>query len=173
MTTYNGEKYLREQIDSILNQTYKDIELVICDDGSTDSTREILKEYEAKDKRVRIFFNETNLGFKKNFEKAASLCRGDYIAFSDQDDIWLPFKLERSISLIGENDIYCSNAILVDENNTTTYGSMIDLLDLHYIPKNTNIVLRHLFHQNICQGATMLCKEDFVHNSLPIPEVMH
>jgi glycosyltransferase involved in cell wall biosynthesis len=70
MTTYNGEKFLKEQLDSILSQTYNDFELIICDDCSTDSTPVFLREYEKSDKRIKCFFNECNLGFLKNFEKA-------------------------------------------------------------------------------------------------------
>lgn len=76
MTTYNGEKYLCEQLDSILSQTYKDFELIICDDCSKDKTSEILNKYEQKDSRIKVFINKQTLGFKKNFEKAISLCRG-------------------------------------------------------------------------------------------------
>ena len=65
MTTYNGEKYLKEQINSILNQVYKDFELIICDDCSNDSTWEILTEYEQLDKRIKIYRNDQNLGFLK------------------------------------------------------------------------------------------------------------
>lgn len=67
MATYNGEKYLREQLNSILNQTYSDFELIICDDCSKDSTVKILEEYAKKDNRVKYFLNEENLGFKKKF----------------------------------------------------------------------------------------------------------
>lgn len=74
MTTYNGEKYLKEQIDSILNQTVSDFELIVCDDGSTDSTIDILNEYSKKDSRVHIFQNKNNLGVIKNFEKAIRIC---------------------------------------------------------------------------------------------------
>ena len=88
MATYNGEKFLRYMLDSILSQTYQDIELIICDDNSSDSTCLILKEYEKNNSRIKLYFNESNLGFIKNFEKAISLCSGDYIALSDQDDIW-------------------------------------------------------------------------------------
>ena len=69
MTSYNGEKYLKEQIDSILNQTVSDFELIVCDDVSSDSTMDILNGYAAKDSRVHVFRNEENLGFLKNFEK--------------------------------------------------------------------------------------------------------
>ena len=97
MTTYNGEKYLKEQIDSILNQTVSDFELIVCDDVSSDSTMDILNGYAAKDSRVHVFRNEENLGFLKNFEKAIRICldRGaEYVALADQDDIWTENHLE-------------------------------------------------------------------------------
>lgn len=94
MATYNGAKFLREQLDSIAAQTLSPFELVICDDGSTDSTLEIARQF-AKEVNfaVRIYQNKRNLGYADNFLKAASLCEGDWIAFSDQDDVWLPHKL--------------------------------------------------------------------------------
>ena len=76
LASYNGSKYIREQIDSILAQTYQDFELIVCDDCSTDDTWQVLQEYAEKDNRIKIFENETNIGFKKNFEKAISLCKG-------------------------------------------------------------------------------------------------
>ena len=97
MTTYNGEKYLKEQIDSILNQTVSDFELIVCDDVSSDSTMDILNDYAEKDDRVHVFRNEENLGFLKNFEKAIRICldRGaEYVALADQDDIWAENHLE-------------------------------------------------------------------------------
>ena len=102
MATYNGEKYLREQIDSILNQTIQDFELIVCDDCSTDTTWNILLEYQSQDKRIKCYRNEENLGFKKNFEKAIKLCTGEYIALSDQDDIWLEEKVETMIGIMND-----------------------------------------------------------------------
>ena len=95
MATYNGEKFIREQLDSILAQTITDWELIVCDDVSTDSTIAILEEYANKDGRIQIHKNKVNLGFKRNFEKAISLCSGDYIALCDQDDIWKHDKVEK------------------------------------------------------------------------------
>ena len=86
MATYNGEKNIKEQIESILNQTLKEFELIICDDASTDNTVPILTSFAEKDKRIKILKNEQNLGFKKNFEKILFHCTGEYIAFCDQDD---------------------------------------------------------------------------------------
>ena len=88
MCTYNGAKFIKEQVDSILQQTEADFELVVCDDCSNDGTWEILQEYASGHDDIRIFRNEQNLGFLKNYEKALGLASGEYIALSDKDDIW-------------------------------------------------------------------------------------
>lgn len=94
MATYNGAKYLQEQLDSFVAQTRQPDELVVCDDGSTDSTLEILELFQKQAPfAVHIYRNEKNLGFVKNFEKALSLCTGDIIFLSDQDDVWFENKL--------------------------------------------------------------------------------
>jgi glycosyltransferase involved in cell wall biosynthesis len=87
MPTYNGERFLREQLDSIYNQTIVPDEVIVVDDCSTDGTISILEEYKKK-YGLKYWVNEKNLGYNKNFEKAISLCTGDYIALSDQDDVW-------------------------------------------------------------------------------------
>lgn len=92
LSAYNGEKYIQSQIDSILNQTYDNFILYIRDDGSTDGTRKILKQYSEKDSRVKVQYGE-NIGYVKSFFKMLSEVNSEYIAFSDQDDIWLPEKL--------------------------------------------------------------------------------
>jgi len=94
MCTYNGERFLRPQIGSVLAQTYQNIELLVVDDASTDSTVVILEEYSRKDSRVKYVVNEKNLGYNKNFEKAFDLAQGNYIAPCDQDDIWEANKIE-------------------------------------------------------------------------------
>ena len=95
MCTYNGEKYIRQQLESLIGQTLPPDEIVICDDCSKDRTvhvvRDTLKDW---DGHWQLVCNEKNLGFKKNFEKAISLCRGDIIYLSDQDDVWDPRKIE-------------------------------------------------------------------------------
>lgn len=94
MCTYNGAAYLKEQLDSIIHQTYSNLEIVIVDDGSADNTVQIINGYRQKDNRIRFYQNETNLGYNKNFEKACQLTTGNYIAISDQDDIWVLHKVE-------------------------------------------------------------------------------
>lgn len=95
LCTYNGEKFLRQQLESILVQTRPPEQILILDDCSKDRTVSIIMDFAKRDKRIRLIQNETNLGYTKNFEKGLSLCDTDFIALSDQDDIWLPEKLER------------------------------------------------------------------------------
>lgn len=120
MCTYNGEKYLQEQLDSFLRQTRLPDELVVCDDCSQDGTIQILQAFAAQAPfPIRLFINPENLGFSKNFEKAISLCQGDIIAISDQDDQWLPEKLLKFENVFLNHPeigfVFC-DAMLVDEN---------------------------------------------------------
>ena len=94
MCTFNGDKYLEQQIDSILCQTYPIHELIIQDDCSTDRTVTIIEAYQKRDPRVKLYINEAPLGFNYNFSSAFAKAEGEYIASSDQDDIWRPDKIE-------------------------------------------------------------------------------
>lgn len=98
MATYNGERYLQEQLDSFLNQTRQPYELVVTDDCSSDRTIEILNSFAKQAPfQVRLYINNFNLGYSRNFEHAINLCRGDIIFISDQDDVWFPEKVETVI----------------------------------------------------------------------------
>lgn len=99
MSTYNGQQFLAEQIRSIQEQSYTDWTLFIRDDGSSDNTKEILKDFERQDSRIHIIDSEKsdNLGVIKSFHKLVNHDRADYYFFSDQDDVWLPNKLELSL----------------------------------------------------------------------------
>lgn len=113
--TYNGEKFLEEQIDSILNQSYKNIEIIISDDASTDNTVNIIKKY-SQLKNIKYKIRDTNVGINQNFIEALSLCNGEFIAPSDQDDIWLPKKIEKLVTNIRENVLIYSSSSTIDEN---------------------------------------------------------
>lgn len=93
MATCNGEKFIAAQIESIMSQTYTNIELIICDDLSQDNTIHFIREYASTYPQIKLYRNKKRLGFVKNFEQAISLCLGSYIALCDQDDIWYPEKL--------------------------------------------------------------------------------
>lgn len=170
MATYNGEKYLREQIDSILNQTIQDFELIICDDCSTDTTWNILLDYQVQDKRIKCYRNEENLGFKKNFEKAIGLCTGEYIALSDQDDIWLPEHLEMLAKIIGDADIACGNSELIDKTGKSSNKLLSEASDLYVLYSYEKMTYRLLCYYNPFQGASMLIERNFLfEKALPMP----
>lgn len=118
MATYNGEKYLQEQLRSLEAQTRLPDELVVTDDCSTDQTLKIIEEFALKSSfPVRVFRNDVNLGYSDNFLKAANLCTGSWISFCDQDDVWLPNKLEQAAMAIERDSqltMILQNAILCD-----------------------------------------------------------
>lgn len=105
MGTYNGGKFIREQLDSILSQTYPIKEIIIQDDGSTDDTVHICEEYAKKYSNILFSRNERNLGFNLNFKSAALKATGDFVAISDQDDVWFPQKIAKQVEAIGEHDL--------------------------------------------------------------------
>jgi glycosyltransferase involved in cell wall biosynthesis len=172
MTTYNGEKYIREQIDSILEQIYDDFELVVCDDCSTDSTLDILNEYEQFDKRITIYHNKKNIGFKMNFQKAIQLCRGEFIALSDQDDIWYPDHLAILYENIGKNSLICSNALLVNDKTETLEKTMYDIKGLSNLSDNAESMALYLFYNNFVQGSSSLFKRELLDKACPFPDTI-
>jgi glycosyltransferase involved in cell wall biosynthesis len=117
MCTYNGARFLGEQLESIAVQTRLPDELVVCDDGSVDESVEILRSFaDHAPFPVRLGINERNLGSTKNFEKAISLCKGDIIFLSDQDDVWLPKKVEIVNQVFAEEE--CCGVVAVDATVT-------------------------------------------------------
>lgn len=119
MSSYNGEKYIRQQIDSILNQKDCIVDLLVRDDASTDSTREIIKSYESCG-RVKLLNDKKNLHAARSFLRLIEVASEyDYYALADQDDVWDEDKLISGINILRKENIptiYCSNARVVDEN---------------------------------------------------------
>jgi glycosyltransferase involved in cell wall biosynthesis len=114
LCTFNGESFLEQQLVSILGQNYRNLDIVIVDDCSRDGTPQLLAQFAASDARIRLFRNEQNIGFIRNFERALRECRGEFIALADQDDIWLPHKLRTQIDEIGDNLLTYSRVELID-----------------------------------------------------------
>ncbi len=100
--TYNGEKFIGRAIESVLNQTFKDFELIIVDDGSTDNTKEIIQQYQKKDERIKYLWEENSGGPARPYNLALKQCQGEHIAFLDHDDEWLPEKLEKQLAILKE-----------------------------------------------------------------------
>lgn len=171
MATYNGAKYIKEQIDSILNQTIQDFELVVCDDCSADNTFKILQEYAQIDSRFHVYLNKNNLGFKKNFEKAISLCKGEYIALSDQDDIWMDNHLELLLKAIKGKQMACGNSIFIDQHGKPLGMTLKYQEALDYIPKDDLKKSMAIFlFRNPYQGASMMITKELKDIALPFPE---
>ena len=164
MTTYNGEKFVQEQIISIINQTKKVDEIIICDDCSTDHTTEIIQslQNQYKDFNIKLYFNEKNLGYRENFKKAISLCTGDYIFLSDQDDIWKEKKIEEMTKKMQMNaniEVLASSFTYIDENSTLLKGEeknntlyLGNIVDKQLKP----IKFEELLVHNYFQGCTLV-----------------
>lgn len=118
MATYNGEKYLYEQIESILNQSYKNWILLIRDDKSEDSTVSIIEEYEKKDSRIRLLRDRKgNLGFVKNFEELLKNSQEEFVMFSDQDDYWEKDKIKNYIEILQKDEKLSQIPLLIHSNS--------------------------------------------------------
>lgn len=170
LATYNGEKYLKEQIDSILGQTHSDFRLLISDDGSTDDTRKILEEYKNKDSRIQVFFQESNLGVVKNFEFLLKKVESKYYMFSDQDDIWKAEKIEKSLNKIENDncDLVYSDLEVVDEKLNVTYESYWKLKGIYNKIKKYNN-FESLYLNNFVTGCTIISKKELIDTYLPLP----
>lgn len=120
ISTYNREKYVKKAIESVLNQTYKNIEFVIVDNASTDKTPEIITEFKRKDERIIILTNKINLGHVKSFNKGVATGRGKYIAIASDDDFWVSNqKLEKQVNFLEKNSDYVltgGGIIKIDKN---------------------------------------------------------
>lgn len=131
IATYNGEKFLKQQLDSILQQTYQNFKIYVCDDNSSDSTSKILKEYQLTySDKITYNINAKNIGFIKNFENLIKGCTEKYIALSDQDDIWIETKLEIQMNELLSLEALKASAYLIhsdlsviDKNNNLTHNS--------------------------------------------------
>lgn len=171
LATYNGEKYLKTQLDSILNQTHKNIRILINDDCSTDGTIDILKEYEEKDERIKVQYNEKNLGYIKNFENLLTRVENDYFALSDQDDFWMEYKIEKSLDkLINENaDLVFTDLEPVNEDLTTITPSLVKFMKMDKnIKKHKDYKL--VFLRNCVTGCTIISKRELINKYMPIPK---
>ena len=114
MGVHNGEKTLSRAIDSILNQTFSDFELIICDDFSTDATYKIMKSYALKDNRIIILKNERNLGLAASLNKCINISKGEYIARMDDDDISYSERFCRQVDFLDHNHKYAFVSSIVD-----------------------------------------------------------
>ena len=170
LASYNGEKYISEQLDSIINQTYKNWELIIRDDGSKDETVTILNKYEKKDERIKILRDDKgNLGFLKNFEELLFNAKEEFVLFSDQDDFWLKNKLEKFVEKIRDLDEKVLSKPLLVHCNSLVCDKKLEIIKEKFIDSkiakknNSNIY----FFEYIVQGSTSMVNKKMIRESLP------
>jgi glycosyltransferase involved in cell wall biosynthesis len=164
LCTYNGEKFLEQQLNSIINQSYPNLEIIIFDDASTDGTKLILQKYQ-QHSNIHIHFNEKNVGFARNFERAVSKATAEYICFADQDDIWMPEKTEMLYNNIGNHSMIYSNSLLIDKEGKSLDKFLSDFRKLQNIYDSRSFVFL-----NAVTGHTMMMKRAVLEKGLPLPE---
>jgi len=169
MATFNGERFIKEQVASILSQIRENDELVISDDRSRDRTVEILKEF--KDPRIKIYMNQGTKGPVSNFRNALIHSTGEYIFLSDQDDIWLPGRVDEALKLHQTGyDLVTCNCFLIDENGQKL-TSVPYFNEKHPLKKN----FFYNLYENSVYGCCMSFNRKLLLYSLPFPKniIMH
>ncbi len=180
LAVYNGEKYLKEQIDSLLAQTIKDIKIVIRDDGSCDNSPRIIAEYcEKYPQIISAVFGEPTGNAKRNFAKLLEVCDDDYIMFCDQDDVWFPEKIQKTLDAVkkaegesGETPVLAhSDLKVVDQNLNTISDSFFEFQKL----LQNGVTLSRLLVQNYVTGCTVMINRALKQKCGKIPSncIMH
>lgn len=176
LATFNGERYLSEQLDSIARQSYQPDELVVGDDGSDDRTRELLHGFSGRvPYPVRIATNAPRLGPSANFAAILRRCRGNLVLLSDQDDIWARTRLQRSLEVLEQHPSAAyafSNAALIDGAGRSLAGELWQSFSfdgrqqrLFSLGRGHEVLLR----RNVVTGATMVIRREYLASALPIP----
>lgn len=160
MATYNGARYLPEQINSLLAALGPNDEIVVSDDSSTDETRRVVSAN--TDPRIHLLPAGPRLGYQGNFQRAIRASRGQFIFFSDQDDLCLPQRIGNSLAALEDADCVCGDAILVDQD-------LVVLQPSFFAAREARFSALRLFIRPAVIGATMACRRDFVMKNLPFP----
>jgi glycosyltransferase involved in cell wall biosynthesis len=168
LCTYNGQAFLRAQLESLFAQTERNFEIVAVDDGSTDGTLALLREYATRDQRLRVHANPSNRGFRVNFEAALSLCRGELIAPCDQDDLWWPTKLATLRAKLGTHSLAYCDSEFIDEQGQSLHQTMSDSFTMVSTKDPLVFALA-----NCVSGHALLFRRSLLALALPIPECFY
>ena len=163
MPSYNHEKYLSEAIESILNQSFEDFELIILDDFSKDNSRAIIETYQRQDKRIKAFFHKKNMGIASTINDLHSKASGKYIALIASDDVWDQLKLERQLAVLEKNDslVVWSEGEIIDENSIPTGKTFIQM-HLASNKKKSGRIFEELLYGNFIFGSSLIYSRDNV-----------
>ncbi|WP_279627937.1 glycosyltransferase family 2 protein [Leptospira brenneri] len=163
MATYNGEKYITEQLNSILTQLSENDEIIVSDDSSTDGTVKILQEFAANDPRIKLFLYQTFRDPIQNFQNALTKASGDFIYLSDQDDIWLEKKVETVNQFLQTFDLVLHDSIVTDENLNVTEPSFFKVFG------SKKGILKNVIKSSY-YGSCMAFRRKVLDNALPFPK---
>jgi glycosyltransferase involved in cell wall biosynthesis len=164
MTSYNYERYLSEAIESVLNQTFKDLELIIVDDYSADTSIKIIEEYKRKDSRIRSLYHDRNMGISKTANDGLKMARGKFVSFIGADDVWFPSKLEKQLNLLKDDDnkIVWSEGVIIDGKGAETGRTMTQLLNPP--SKKSGNLFQELLTEDFIFGQSLLFKTAYLEN---------
>lgn len=163
LATYNGERFIEEQLLSIIKQIPRDSEIIIVDDCSSDNTTIVIEDI--SDDRIRIFKNQSRQGPVKTFERAISLSRGDFIFLSDQDDIWADSKVRLMQECLKHYDLVVSDAVLIDDKG-------LIIKDSFYKLRNSGPGFLKNLYKNTYLGCCMAFNRKILGKSLPFPDAV-
>ena len=173
MCTYNSERFIREQLHSITAQTRLPDEIVICDDGSTDDTVKILRQWkELVPWTVRIYRNEENLGYTKNFEKVMSLCTGDVVFLADHDDVWMSGRVAMCMEAFEKDPelgLVTTDAELIDAEGNPQGMTLWEYVRRMQVRRFWGFFFPPGNKMELWTGCTMAVRRRFLKEMLPIP----
>ena len=167
VATYNGATYLLPQLESIIQQTHKPSQIIIVDDASSDDTVTIAQAFAAAHPEVMVVQNKTRLGYIKNFEKGMLLANANYVALSDQDDIWVPHKLEKLLASIGDQMLAYSDSELIDANGHLLHQKMSSIKNQ---PAYDTPIMYAIGAW--APGHAMLFKKELIDKAIPFPTIV-
>lgn len=164
LATYNGEKYIKEQLESLVNQSYQEFKILVRDDGSTDRTVEILRAFAKRDKRIKVIEDEKgNLGYAENFFELLRLSRAEYVLLCDQDDVWMGDKIEKMVKVANfELQFMEKKEPLLIHHDVTLVDE--DLKGTKWMIQRKGIVegIDKFFFQNLVQSAAMMINRPLI-----------
>jgi glycosyltransferase involved in cell wall biosynthesis len=163
MPCHNHGRFLAESVESILNQTYKQLELIIVDDGSSDDSRDVILALARKDSRIRVVLHDRNRGASNSRNDGVRAAQGDFISFCDADDLWMPEKLSVQLKILEENkryDVVYSDAVIIDGNGANT-GQRFS--QVYRLPRNpSGFLFKDLCLRNFINMQTVMLRRDCV-----------
>lgn len=167
LAAYNGARFIEQQVHSILEQDHRQLELIIVDDASSDDTTKRLEQMASQDARIKLHLNEQNVGYIRTFEKGLALAQGDYIALSDQDDVWAPHKLSTLLAQITHYPIIFSDSQLIDDKNQHLPKKLSDIKQLSDVPSCLCYAIG-----GSAPGHAMLIRKDIIQHCFPFPTIL-